>query len=452
MALIQSVARVLFFLRRPLEKRAFFLSCTALLLVHLLLQTTLFTPPDVQPLSLSGILIRPPVAELVLPGYYPNEAIPLPAIVDIIFVWSIIALLVRRLHTIGRHPSHVIWFFIPFAYLPFLAALFFARDKPHNNQESEPDIWTIALLAVLVPCLVTILLVAFSTLLLEDYGMGLFVGTPFVCGLVSASIANAITPVTLVRSYKHSLASLTLVAAVLFGFAWEGAICIIMAAPLAIAAAFVGATIGWALEGFPFRTESRRVISCFCIGALPLLMLGETKLRAPNQVHSVTSSIIVNAPREAVWKNVVSFSDLPPATELIFQLGLAYPQRARIEGHGVGAIRHCEFSTGAFVEPVTTWDEPSVLAFDVVASPAPMKELSYLEDVHPAHLDGYFASESGRFDLIDIGNGKTLLKGTTKYRNQMWPRPYWDLIADYIVGKIHLRVLSHIKGLAEGVI
>ena len=51
-----------------------------------------------------------------------------------------------------------------------------------------------------------------------------------------------------------------------------------------------------------------------------------------------------------------------------FKTGLAYPLRARLVGAGVGAVRHCEFTTGAFVEPITVWDAPHRLAFDVIAS------------------------------------------------------------------------------------
>jgi hypothetical protein len=31
----------------------------------------------------------------------------------------------------------------------------------------------------------------------------------------------------------------------------------------------------------------------------------------------------------------------------------------------------------------------------------------------------------------------------------MWPAAYWRLWSDYLIHKIHLRVLTHIKTLAE---
>ncbi len=75
-------------------------------------------------------------------------------------------------------------------------------------------------------------------------------------------------------------------------------------------------------------------------------------------VFEVHSAVEIAASPERVWKHVVSFSDLPEPEEWYFRAGVAYPQRARIEGSGAGAVRYCEFSTGPFVEPIQVWDEP----------------------------------------------------------------------------------------------
>ena len=103
-------------------------------------------------------------------------------------------------------------------------------------------------------------------------------------------------------------------------------------------------------------------------------------------VHNVVE---VEAPPEVVWDNVIGFGgvELPPPPEWFFQLGIAYPQRARIEGTGVGAVRYCEFSTGPFVEPITVWDAPRHLAFDVRESPPTMHEWSPYERVHAPPFD-----------------------------------------------------------------
>lgn len=60
----------------------------------------------------------------------------------------------------------------------------------------------------------------------------------------------------------------------------------------------------------------------------------------------------IAAPPEQVWPHVLDFPELPPPHQLVLLAGIAYPEGAHLEGRGVGAIRRCEFSTGAFVEPI----------------------------------------------------------------------------------------------------
>jgi len=120
-----------------------------------------------------------------------------------------------------------------------------------------------------------------------------------------------------------------------------------------------------------------------------------------------------NAPPERVWRHVIGFSKLPEPDPWYFKLGIAYPRRATIEGTGMGAVRRCEFSTGAFVEPVTVWDPPRRLAFDVESQPPPMHELSPYRHVHPPHLDGYLRCQRGEFRLVALPGGRTRLEGST---------------------------------------
>jgi hypothetical protein len=145
----------------------------------------------------------------------------------------------------------------------------------------------------------------------------------------------------------------------------------------------------------------------------------------------------------------VSFSELSAPPAWLFRLGIGYPRRARIEGTGVGAVRYCEFSTGAFVEPITRWDEPSRLSFDVIAQPPPMTEWSPYRRVHAPHLDGYFRSRRGEFRLVKLPDGRTRLEGSTWYELEMAPQLYWKTLADVVVSRIHLRVLAHVKALSE---
>jgi hypothetical protein len=159
----------------------------------------------------------------------------------------------------------------------------------------------------------------------------------------------------------------------------------------------------------------------------------------------------VDAPPEKVWENVVAFSELPLAEDWIFtRVGIACPLKATIEGRGVGAVRHCVFTTGPFIEPITTWDPPRRLAFAVTAQPPAMVETSPWGKIAAPHIDHFLVSERGQFLLTALPGGRTRLEGTTWYRHRIWPVAYWQPWSDAILHRIHGRVLAHVKALSEG--
>ena len=179
----------------------------------------------------------------------------------------------------------------------------------------------------------------------------------------------------------------------------------------------------------------------------PLLVLAEP--RTPPPLQEVLTVVDIAASPQTVWRNVITFPDLPPPSERLFRIGVAAPLRARLDGAGVGAIRYCDFTTGSFVEPITAWEENRLLRFDITAQAPPMREWSPYRDVNPPHLDGYFRATRGEFRLLPLARGRTRLEGRTWYEVEMSPQPYWKLYSDWIVRTIHLRVLEHIKRLAE---
>lgn len=217
-----------------------------------------------------------------------------------------------------------------------------------------------------------------------------------------------------------------------------------MTLPLAIPLGALGA---WLIQrADSTRPPKRGGVMAFIL--LPITSFAWDTHAIP-QLFEVRSAITINAPSEQVWKHVLSFSDLPEPREWYFHTGLAYPIRARIEGTGPGAIRYCEFSTGPFVEPIEVWDEPYLLRFRVTENPAPMREWSPWAELTPKHLHGYMISKQGQFRLTRLPHNQTLLEGTTWYRHGLWPSTYWRWWSDAIIHRIHLRVLNHIRALAE---
>ncbi len=294
---------------------------------------------------------------------------------------------------------------------------------------------------VVGPIILTALAAAgLAVLRVGVYGWTIFVVCPLWIGALAAWVVQ---PSTASRAAATGAIAGLVATCLLLVLGVEGLICIAMCLPLTLPLGALGAWLTWRIASKPLPKH----------GIALLLFLPVSSFtwdtHAIPQLFEVRSAITINAPPEQVWKHVLSFSDLPEPTEWYFHTGLAYPIRARIEGTGPGAIRYCEFSTGPFVEPIEVWDEPHLLRFRVTQNPAPMREWSPWAELTPKHLHGYMISKQGQFRLSRLPHNQTLLEGTTWYRHGLWPSTYWRWWSDAIIHRIHLRVLNHIRALAE---
>jgi hypothetical protein len=298
------------------------------------------------------------------------------------------------------------------------------------------------LLATLVPAASGLAVVGLAVLYFQQYGFMMFVALPTYIGFLSAALHGKDK---ISRILLTTFLALLLLGLALMLFALEGAVCLVMAFPLALGLAFCGSLLG--MLTWKIKKQSVRFIPLLLLLFTPFLMSFEASNKSAPTLHKVVSTVEINAPIETVWQTVVAFPQIETEPEGILRLGFAYPVNAKIEGHGVGAVRYCNFNTGAFVEPVTAWQEPNLLAFDVKQQPAPMTETSFYQNLHTPHLD-YIKSERGQFRLYEK-DGMTVVEGTTFYTHDIAPDFYWNLYSEEIIHQIHLRVLNHIKKVAE---
>lgn len=392
------------------------------------------------------------------------------------FAWAGLSLTARRLQSAGFPRLLTLLFFVPGVNFPFFWLLCVVPPSPQTQMEeeilSDPSApaqtsfdWLYgsrtysAIAGVLVASVLGAAGAAMSAVLFERYPPQLFVGLPFMIGFTAGIIhsnrqwrsLNECLRTGAVAGFMACLGA----GLVILVVALEGIICLIIAAPILVPMAMFGGMIGawvsYLIQRHPLPAPRMVALALIAVCAATMAELGvEAAWRPASQrQHASVTSVIVDASPETVWRHVVAFSELPPPQELMFIAGVAYPMRAEIKGDGVGAVRHCVFSTGSFVEPITVWDAPNRLAFDVAEQPDPMYEISPWPYVHPAHLDHAFRSRRGQFLLTRLPDGRTRLDGTTWYTLDIGPTWYWRPVTDYIVHRIHLRVLKHIKERAE---
>jgi hypothetical protein len=318
-----------------------------------------------------------------------------------------------------------------------------------NDTWQEQATKTDFLAAVLVGSLLGLGLVNVNIYAFRVYGAGLFVGLPFCIGLVTPMLVRRDCKVSFAQSLGGAALAVFLTALGTVLTAMDGFLCLIMAAPLWLVCALMGGFVAHSVQSRVPNQRWSAILIVVLMLLLPALMCAEATFEPQAPVYKAHTSVYVRAPVERVWASVVSFPDLNTPDNWFFHFGVAYPIGASINGAGVGAIRRCRFSTGDFVEPITVWEEPFRLAFDVTENPPPMREWSPFEGIHPPHLDGYFVSKRGEFRLIPISGELTLLEGTTWYQQRMWPTEYWRFWTNMMIQAIHQTVLEHVRVLSE---
>jgi len=375
------------------------------------------------------------------------------------FLWVGVAMTMRRLRDAGQPVWLVVLFFIPVVNVLFFVALC-ALPPQERLMEAEGAPWPgprgldgiipasplgSAVLSIFLTSVLGLVFLALGTLVIGAYGWGLFVALPFCLGMFSVLLYSYHSPRDWWACLNVALLPVGILGVALILVAMEGVICVLMAAPFALGLAGLGGMLGYTIQAHHWRPKQTPAMLSIVILMIPASFGIEHAAALQPPAFMVRTAIEVNAPPEKVWNQVVAFAEIPPPKELLFRAGIAYPIRAEISGHGVGAVRHCVFSTGPFVEPIEVWDEPRLLKFGVTANPAPLNELSPYGNIQPPHLHGYFVSEKGQFSLTALPGGRTRLEGTTWYHHTMWPAAYWHLWSDYVIHRIHLRVLKHIR-------
>lgn len=213
----------------------------------------------------------------------------------------------------------------------------------------------------------------------------------------------------------------------------EGAFCLMIVSPIILVSMYLGAVLAtWLLRR---RDRTLNVSAAFLV-----VMVLFFDLLAPHEHHAeVADTMLIHAPPARVWEHVVAF----PAIEAeprywFFRIGLPKPIATTVDGYRQGAGRKCIFDNGVVFDEVMSVFEPGrELTFDIVGQPADPEIL------------GHLTLDKGRFLLRDNGDGTTTLTGTSWYRLHIFPAWYFDLWAGSIVRNVHLRVMEHIRDLAE---
>ena len=391
------ILRLWFGLSASITRRTYLITGLALMVVKVIVDNVLAYLATGRPWPVAAYLAPSIILKsdaLKHSGPAPVWLLATMVVLTLPFVWIGVSMSVRRAADAGVSPFVGLLFLAPVVNWITMLVLAVLPSSPNGSRwtppanpgpyravpagfdqapdslprrEIDPGVKA-TLLGLLASIGVGVGMVAVSVGAMKLYGAALFFATPFVMGVATSYAYNRPFSRSLGTSIGLSLLSVAITGGLILLFAIEGILCLAMAFPIAGALATLGAVVGWSLARQPGARPRHGLMAVL---VLPGLAGAEQQSTSP-QLREVATSVEIDAPPERVWPNVIGFGNLPPPSEAYFRLGIAYPKRARIYGEGAGAVRHCEFSTGPFIEPITTWDPPRRLAFDVSAQPPSM--------------------------------------------------------------------------------
>jgi uncharacterized membrane protein YhaH (DUF805 family) len=380
------------------------------------------------------------------------------------FIWIGVVLTMRRLRSAGLPAWLVVMFFAPYLNLLFFIILCIYPSRNADDAQrslrigGNPVLKRVipesnlgsAAIALLISSVLGVAATLLSVKVLAMYGWGLFVALPFCLGFFSVLLYGYHRPRSLRSCLAVASMSVFLLGLLLLALAVEGMICLAMAVPIGLVLGLMGGSIGYLIQQKHWdRFQTRATFGALLL-FVPLFMGTEALKPQQPPLLQITTQIEINAPPEEVWPFLISFPTLPPPTEWPFRVGISYPIRSTLRGSGLEAQRECQFSSGQFIEPIQVWEANKRFGFSISGEPLMMEEMSPYGHIHTRHIDGgYFQAQDAEFVLTQLPGGRTLLEGTSRYRNRMWPVSYWRLWSDAIVHKIHMRVFRHVKRLAE---
>lgn len=371
-------------------------------------------------------------------------------VVGLLVAWALAALAFRRANDADQSGMLAAFALTPLTQIPVFIYLALAPTSeapakpPDYGRFTRPE-WQSAVRGILIGMALTVAAVALSTLVFGAYGAGLFIVVPFVVGAVTAFNVNDRGDIGGKRTTKLVLAATALGALALMLFAIEGAICIVMAAPLGLLLAYLGGLVGRLVATHEGPRPGQTLAS---VAVLPLVFAAET-LVPSSTPFEVTETIAVEAAPAKVWATLLNLDMSSAPLGLPYRLGLAHPKRGWVVGEGVGAIRYGEFSTGTAIERVTEWVPNELITFVVEKDVPAMRELSPYVHVHAPHAVDYFKTGSASFALKPRAGGGTDIVLRTQHTLRLEPMFYWVPLARMVVRGNNQRVLGHVKRQAE---
>ncbi len=274
----------------------------------------------------------------------------------------------------------------------------------------------------------------------------------FVLPLILGAIPVLFSTKEQLKSYKLYLILPWGITLTFFFLSWafnfEGMICLtIIIAPFLI----VG-TLGALIYRLIKLKNEGKGTKLYISLALPLVFLSiEHNIQPTDQIHTVQTTIEIEANQTATWDNLKNVKDIQPheiETHFIHLIGIPKPISGVLDKEGVGGIRHITWEKGIkFEEHITNWDENNGFAYDINVDPTSIPPTTL--DEHVMIGGKYFDVLKGSYKIDSVNETKCMVTLTCTYRVTTNLNFYSKLWADFILNDFNEMILEVIKKRSE---
>ncbi len=254
-------------------------------------------------------------------------------------------------------------------------------------------------------------------------------GVPACIGILIGYLANRRKKAGLAGTTVLTILSISFFMFAAGAFLREGAICIIMAAPLFIAASLIGALLGMIVVTVKW-IRGTKLLSISLLAPLLLAPI-ENRFDSPSTIQLITSSIYINAKPSVVWHHINYPLNIQPSelqNGFAYKIGVPYPIEARTLDEHVGGLRILHWQRGVnFKEIITAWEPNQYIEWEYIFD---------VDSFPPGSLDDhiviggrYFDLEKTSYTLKSVGEGtelsinvKTRLTTNFNWYASLWSR------------------------------
>lgn len=194
----------------------------------------------------------------------------------------------------------------------------------------------------------------------------------------------------------------------------EDIICIIIISiPFLLVAGITGLIVGGIV--LAYRKRKGIVYTLFFIPIIAGLI--EPTIPTPSEKYETTSSIIINADKKEIWKNIVRVNEIGDdeyKKGFFNHAGIPRPLFAELDKDTLGGRRIGHFEGGLkFQENIIEWHKDSVVTFDIKIIPSTSNRTIFERHM----LNGqHFKFLNATYSLTQMSNNQTELRLTTKYQ------------------------------------